>query len=64
MEPLSLLCNLKCPESGAKAYVGIEVLKEEGCRVTSCTLWAFDSKPCSWECLEGTVSGLECPPSP
>ena len=64
MEPLRLLCRLSCPESGEKAYVGIEVVKGEGCRVRSCTIWTVDSVPCSWECLEGTVSGRECPPNP
>jgi hypothetical protein len=57
MEPLILLCRLKCPESGEKAYVDIELAKDEGCRVTGCTILGDGPVTCSLGCLEGTVAG-------
>lgn len=43
MEPLKIICRLSCPGKDAKAYVGIELGKEEGCGlpavVYSETMW-------------------------
>ena len=56
MEPLKIICRLSCPSKDAKAYVGIELGKEEGCRVTSCSLLGDNPVNCSQDCLEGRIS--------
>lgn len=56
MEPLNIICRLNCPSKDAKAYVGIELGKEEGCRIISCSLLGDNPVNCSQDCLDGRIS--------
>ncbi|MCA9776374.1 MAG: hypothetical protein KC800_06645 [Candidatus Eremiobacteraeota bacterium] len=63
MEPLKIICRLSCPGKDSKAYVGIELGQEEGCRITSCSLLGDNPVNCSQDCLEGRISSeFKLPP--